>query len=146
MGKWEEEIELISNPVKKQKIFRKKLSHDSECCGRDPKNTSNAYMYKLNFKIAIWAKTSYEYYITMTRMSWHTGCNSTVCSISCQWPTKKKKKKAPHLWTFVREIHRWPVDSSLKGSVMWKALLYHDVIMDVMANNWKKTVTNKPSV
>ena len=32
-----------------------------------------------------------------------------------------KNIKAPHYWPLERGIHRWPVDSTLKGPVMWKA-------------------------
>ena len=43
--------------------------------------------------------------------------------------TNIKDNTALPYWTFLREIHRWPVDSPDKGPVMWKMLPYHDVIM-----------------
>ena len=33
-----------------------------------------------------------------------------------------------HHWSFVSGIQRWPVDSRYKGTVMWTAILCHDVI------------------
>ena len=38
--------------------------------------------------------------------------------------------KAPPYWSFVRGIHRWPVDSPHKGTVMQQSFPCPDVIMD----------------
>ena len=70
------------------------------------------------------------------------------------WPFVQKfvlvynKEMSKLFWPFVGEIHRWPVDSPHKGSVMWKesrvsiimqhklshAHHYSDVIMSAMAS------------
>ena len=49
---------------------------------------------------------------------------STVCS-DCQ----QRNSKGPRYWTFVRGIHRGPVDSSHKGTVTWKMFPCDDVVM-----------------
>ena len=40
-----------------------------------------------------------------------------------------KKHQSPHYWSFVRGIHRWPVNPPHKGQVAWKKLPFDDVIM-----------------
>ena len=44
-------------------------------------------------------------------------------------PVKIKHQSSASL-AFVRGIHRWPMNSPHKGSVMWKMFLFDDVIMD----------------
>ena len=41
------------------------------------------------------------------------------------------KIKTPHCWPFVDGIHRWPVVSPYKGSILRRAFHCHDVIMHV---------------
>ena len=40
-----------------------------------------------------------------------------------------KKSKLCNIGPFMREIHRWPVDSPPRGTVMWNVLPCHYVIM-----------------
>ena len=43
----------------------------------------------------------------------------------------KENIKAPHLWPFVWEIHRWPANSLHKWPVTWKMFQFDDVTMDI---------------
>ena len=47
---------------------------------------------------------------------------------SLRGPTSKKHQ-SPYYWSFVRGIHRWPVNPPHKGQVAWKKLPFDDVIM-----------------
>ena len=57
-------------------------------------------------------------------------CHSIVWSAACS-VYHQNNTKALHYCPFVRGIHRWPVDSPHKGTVMRKTFLCHDVIMKV---------------
>ena len=54
--------------------------------------------------------------------------DSTVCLIVClDW--YQRKHQSPSYWSFVRGIHRWPVDSPHIGPVTQKPFSFDDVIM-----------------
>ena len=54
---------------------------------------------------------------------------SIACSIVCLVANQRIHQSSASL-AFVREIHRWPVNSPHKGSVTRKMFLFDDVIMD----------------
>ena len=57
-------------------------------------------------------------------------CVSIVCSAVCSVTAQRKHQSYPSL-TFVRGIHRWPVDSPHKGSVRREMFPFNYVIMMV---------------
>ena len=60
-----------------------------------------------------------------------------VCSTICSGEDQNIHQSSASL-TFVRGIHRWPVDSPHKGPVMWKMFPFDDVIMDWPANMFQE--------
>ena len=74
----------------------------------------------------------------MSAMGSHITGVSIVCSAVC---SDQRKHQSSASLTFVRGIHRWPVDSTHKGSVTRKVLLFDDIIMNkVAAASWVSTV------
>ena len=63
-------------------------------------------------------------------VSWVT-CLSTAYATTYIQVTIKENMKAPHYWTFMCEIRRWPMDSSHKGPVKQRAYLCHCLFMDL---------------
>ena len=53
---------------------------------------------------------------------------STVCLAIYLGEHQTKYQNSRH-WSFVKGIHRWPVDSPHKGPVTQKAVPFHDIIM-----------------
>ena len=64
-----------------------------------------------------------------------TASQITSVSIVCSPLLFRRGSKKISKPAFVREIHRWPVNSPQKGSVTRKMFLFDDVIMNVMWKN-----------
>ena len=80
--------------------------------------------------IAVWPKISCIIMIIMIVTSWilkSLVTNSTVCQQVVQ--SHNKNIIALHQWSFVKGIHRWPVDSPHMGPVMWKVFSCRYIFM-----------------
>ena len=66
--------------------------------------------------------------VIMSVMAYQITGDSLVCSILCSGADQRKHQSSASL-AFVREIHRSPVDSPLKGPVTRKMLSFDDIIM-----------------
>ena len=66
--------------------------------------------------------------VIMGAMASQITCVSIVYSIFCSDADQRKYQSSPSL-TFVRGIHRWPVNSPYKGAVTRKMFPLDDVIM-----------------
>ena len=64
----------------------------------------------------------------MSAMAFQVTSVSIVCSAVCSGIEQRKHQRSSSL-AFVREIHRWPMDSPHKGPVTRKMLPFDDVIM-----------------
>ena len=69
--------------------------------------------------------------ITMVSHERHVVSNhrSFNCLFNSLCGSTSNKHQIPHYWSFVRVIHRWPVNSSHKGPVTRKKLPFDNVIM-----------------
>ena len=66
--------------------------------------------------------------VIMKAMASSTTGVSIVCSTVCSGADLRKHQSSASL-TFVRGLHRWPVDSPHKGPVAWKMFPFDDAIM-----------------
>ena len=86
----------------------------------------------------MWSLHYYQMYwsakITMTSHVRHVVSNhqSFDCLFNTLCGASSKKHQSPHYCPFVREIHRWPVNSQNKGTVTRKNLSFDDVIMNLV--------------
>ena len=68
--------------------------------------------------------------VIMSPMAFQITGVSIVCSTVCSGADQRKHQSSASL-TFVRGIHRWPMDSSHKGPVTRKMFPFDDVIMNI---------------
>ena len=87
----------------------------------------------------------YVYYINVISLQRRHNDRDGVTSVSIVysticWGADKKHTKAPRALAFVREIHRWPVDSPHKGPVMRKMFPLNVVFMIIYINRSKQPI------
>ena len=73
-----------------------------------------------------------------------------VCFTLCL-SQHQRKHQGPRYWSFVRKIHRWPVNFPHKGPVTRKMFPFDDVIMiayegELILQVWRYTATRKPLI
>ena len=73
-------------------------------------------------------KSSHYGNVIMGAMASQITSVSIVCWTICSGPDERKHQSSASL-TFVRGIHRWPVNFPHRGSVMWKMFPFDDIIM-----------------
>ena len=66
--------------------------------------------------------------VIMSAMASQIASVSMVCSTVCSGADQRKHQSSASL-AFLRGIHRWPVNSPHKGTVMRKMFPFHDVFM-----------------
>ena len=84
-------------------------------------------------RVWVLGKSTYMHYtdiIMRTVVTQITSVSIVYISV-CSGPDQRKHP-TPTSLAFVRGIHRWPVNSSHKGSVTWKMSPFDDVIMVVV--------------
>ena len=74
--------------------------------------------------------------ITVTSNEHHSVLNHWQIDCLFRLTNYKVNIKALHHGSFVRGIHLSPVDSPLKGPVIWKAFPCHDIIMIDWIDKW----------
>ena len=81
----------------------------------------------------------------------HITSPSTVCSATCSgW--QHRKQRANYYWSFMRGIHRSPVEYSYKGPVMWKVFyamarwLNRQEIGFSCHSHWSAVILSKPTI
>ena len=88
--------------------------------------------YNLRLDHILYESTTNRHYtdVIMSTMASQIASMSIVCSTVCSGADQRKHQSSASL-AFVREIHRWPVDSPHKGPVTRKIFPFNDVIIGV---------------
>ena len=73
--------------------------------------------------------------VAMSMMASQITSVAIVYSIVCSGADQRKHQSSTSL-AFVREIHRWPVNSPHKGPVMRKMFPFHDIVMYLPHYKW----------
>ena len=73
--------------------------------------------------------------VIMSTMASQTTDVLVVCSTVCSDTDQRKEQSSASL-TFVRRIHRWPVNSPHKGPVTRKMFPFDDIIMKYYGKDW----------
>ena len=103
-----------------------------------PLNTCEEGQHRFAISITCrhWCGTYHCSDVIMSALASQITTVSRVCPTICSGVHQRKYQSSASL-TFVRGIHRWPVDSAHKGPVTRKMFPFDDVIMYLESSSWE---------
>ena len=136
------------NPIKARSVLHSAFDHQSMI--------SSQWTQLHDWPLRASDKVSFpQFQIWSTLIRWRYHTKWDIISVTSQWApcasqissiasvfsavcssAHEKQHQSSALLTFVREIHRWPVDSLHKGPVTRKMLPFDDVIMSCCIVTW----------